>query len=63
MGSSAIDFGSWSDLELMAEYERNSRLLRFDGPDPFLVDIMGQVEVELRDRGIDPEEIIAGLYH
>lgn len=55
---SDIDFSSWSEIDLMASYERNSRLLQHDGPDPFLMDMMGQLEEELRLRGVNPEEII-----
>lgn len=53
----------WNDQRLVETYRRLSHDLRQRGFEEAAVDRMGRVEEELRERNIDPDEIIRDLWN
>lgn len=54
---------AWSDQRLVDAYRRHSEVLIHYGFDLELAHSMGRIEEELRDRAIDPEQIIQELWN
>lgn len=55
--------GARSDRQFVAAYRRHSEAVLRDGFDPDVVHRMGRVEEALRERDIDPDEIVKELWN
>lgn len=60
-GNSTCVYDEWSDERLVDGYRRNSILLREYGTDSRTIQALCAIEDRLRDRNIDPDEIVEGL--